>query len=72
MNQIKEYSNKEIKELVRYHNSLVKDNYQTDEKGMIWMISEANTDPNLSLPYYELSSNETKCGHAVIFEFDWA
>lgn len=72
MREIAEYTDKEIKGLVRYHNSLVKDNYQTDASGMRWMISEADTDEMLLEPYYELSSNETKCGHAVIFEFDWA
>ncbi len=72
MKTIKTYVSQEINNLVIRHNALVKPEYHTNNKGMLYLLSEADDDQSLVLPYFEISSNETLSGHAEIFELEWA
>lgn len=74
MKTIKQYNTNELLALIQDHNRLVKDNYKMnddDTSAMFGLIAEANDDNDLTLPYFEISSNETLSGSAYIFDLDW-
>ncbi len=48
------------------YNTAVKSVYQLDQPGFGWVLSEL--DHTALIPHFEIPSNETLCGHAVIFE----
>ena len=72
MNTLKDYSNKEISQLVETYNGHVKFEYAIDKKGMEYLLAMEVNEEDATEPYHEISSNQTKSGHPVIMEFDWA
>lgn len=75
MRTIKEYNDNELRSLIKAHNSLVKDHYKVakgDINTMFTLISGANNDNDLMLPFFEIASNETLAGHAQVFDLEWA
>ena len=72
MNTLKDYSNKEISELVELYNSYVKPEYTIDKEGMKHLLAMEVNEEDADEPYHEISSSQTKNGHPVIMEFEWA
>ncbi len=71
---IKEYNKKELASLAASHNRIVKPKYRINGEQMANWIAGHTFDGSPDLveaPYIELDRHECKCGHAVIFEFEW-
>ncbi len=71
MKTIRQYTEKEIQDLTTKYNALVKQEYKTDTSGMVYLLTEANTDQNLVNPYYEISKSATVSKHTEIFCLEW-